>query len=208
MKTLMNVARTKQWTLRVTLKGCCIVRACDDEQGSSSPVRHECNEQGRSARAQGSSPALCRVPRAMDEWAWAKGEPRQSRVGSKRAAPQRALPRTSARSLARSERKLACHERCAQHCSRAQRAMSPAQRAMSRAQRCRARTASDSSRAMSAGARSEHQCVRRLAMGMQQLCDERMGCAHMASNGCVRTAHGRATRRVFALRLDRFECLI
>ena len=208
------------------------MRACDDEQGSSSPVRHECNEQGRSARAQGSSPALCRVPRAMNEWAWAKGEPRQSRVGSKRAAPQRALPRTSARSLARSERKLACHERCAQHCSRAQRArtrahsqhcsraqraMSPAQRAMSRAQRamarapsercrapserCRARTASDSSRAMSAGARSEHQCVRRLAIGMQQLCDERMGCAHMASNGCVRAAHGRATRRVFALRL-------
>jgi len=180
-------------------------------------VRHECNEQGRSARAQGSSPALCRVPRAMDEWAWAKGEPRQSRVGSKRAAPQRALPRTRARSLARSERKLACHERCAQHCSRAQRAMSRAQRAMARApsercrapsERCRARTASDSSRAMSAGARSEHQCVRRLAMGMQQLCDERMGCAHMASDGCVRVAHGRAMRRVFALRLDRFECLI
>ena len=48
------------------------MRACDDEQGSSSPVRHECNEQGRSARAQGSSPALCRGPRAMDEWAWAK----------------------------------------------------------------------------------------------------------------------------------------
>ena len=108
------------------------MRACDDEQGSSSPVRHECNEQGRSARAQGSSPALCRVPRAMNVWAWARGEPRQSRVGSKRAAPQRALPRTSARSLARSERKLACHERCAQHHSRAQRAMSPAQRAMSR----------------------------------------------------------------------------
>ena len=115
------------------------MRACDDEQGSSSPVRHECNEQGRSARAQGSSPALCRVPRAMNEWAWAKGEPRQSRVGSKRAAPQRALPRTRARSLARSERKLACHERCAQHYSRAQRAMSPAQRAMSRAQRAMAR---------------------------------------------------------------------
>ena len=153
-----------------------------------------------------------------------EGKAWQSRVGSKRAAPQRALPRARARSLARSERKLACHERCAQHCSRAQRAMSPAQRAMSRAQRamarapsercrapserCRARTASDSSRAMSDGARSEHQCVRRLAMGMQQLCDERMGCAHMASNGCVRTVHGRATRRVFALRLDRFECLI
>ena len=57
-------------------------------------------------------------------------------------------------------------------------------------------------------ARSKHHSVRWLAMGMQQLCDERMGCAHMASNGCVRAAHGRATRRVFALRLDRFECLI
>ena len=112
--SFIKLARTKQWTLRVTLKGCCIMRACDDEQGSSSPVRHEYNEQGRSARAQGSNPALCRVPRAMNEWAWAKGEPRQSRVGSKRAAPQHALPRTSARSLARSERKLACHERCAQ----------------------------------------------------------------------------------------------
>ena len=107
--SFIKLARTKQWTLRVTLKGCCIMRACDDEQESSSPVRHECNEQGRSARAQGSSPALCRVPRAMNEWTWARGEPRQSRVGSKRAAPQRALPRTSARSLARSERKLACH---------------------------------------------------------------------------------------------------
>ena len=131
------------------------MRACDDEQGSSSPVRHECNEQGRSARAQGSSPALCRVPRAMDEWAWAKGEPRQSRVGSKRAAPQRALPRTRARSLARSERKLACHERCAQHYSRAQRAMSPAQRAMSRpSERWLARTASEPARPASDLARA------------------------------------------------------
>ena len=91
-----------------------------------------------------------------------------------------------------------------------QRAMARAhsERASAPSERSRARTASDSSRAMSAGARSEHQCVRRLAIGKQQLCDERMGCAHMASNGCVRTAHGRATRRVFALRLDRFECLI
>ena len=87
--------------------------------------------------------------------------------------------------------------------SHAQRAMSRAQRAMSRA-----RTASDSSRAMSAGARSEHQCVRRLAIGKQQLCDERMGCAHMASDGCVRVAHGRALRGIVALRLDRFEILI
>ena len=82
--SFIKLARTKQWTLRVTLKGCCIVRACDDEQGSSSPVRHECNEQGRSARAQGSSPALCRVPRAMNKWAWAKGETASTKSRNKR----------------------------------------------------------------------------------------------------------------------------
>ena len=32
-----------------------------------------------------------------------------------------------------------------------------------------------------------------------------MGCAHMASDGCVRVAHGRALRGIVALRLDRFE---
>ena len=69
-----------------------------------------------------------------------EGKARQSRVGSKRAAPQRTLPRASARSLARSERKLACHERCAQRRSRA-------------ASNC-SRTASDGSRASSAGARA------------------------------------------------------
>ena len=37
---------------------------------------------------------------------------------------------------------------------------------------------------------------------------QRMGCAHMASDGCVRVAHGRVMREVFALRLDRFEILI
>ena len=50
--------------------------------------------------------------------------------------------------------------------------------------------------------------MRRLAIGKQQLCDERMGCAHMASDGCVRVAHGRALRGIVALRLDRFEILI
>ena len=51
MKTLINVARTKQWKLRVTLKGCCIVRARDDKQGSSSPVRYKCSEQHSAWRA-------------------------------------------------------------------------------------------------------------------------------------------------------------
>ena len=100
------------------------MRACDDEQGSSSPMRYECNEQGHGARAQGSSPALCRGLCAMGEWARARARHEQSRVGSKRAAPQRALPRASVRSLARSERKLACHECCAKH------------RSLARSERC------------------------------------------------------------------------
>ena len=84
------------------------------------------------------------------------------------------------------------------------------QRAMARAHSERASAPSERSRAraLRAIARVRWGAVRRLAIGQQQLCDERMGCAHMASNGCVRTVHGRATRRVFALRLDRFECLI
>ena len=190
------------------------MRACDDEQGSSSPVRHECNEQGHGARAQGSSPALCRGPRAMDEWAWAKGKPWQSRVGSKRAAPQRALPRARARSLARSERKLACHERCAQRWSRAiaraQRAMARVHRAQERAQQALASAHSERWLACVERWRacSEHHLCDGLRWKMQQLCDERMGCAHMASDGCVRVAHGRALCGVVALRLDRFEILI
>ena len=84
------------------------------------------------------------------------------------------------------------------------------QRAMARAHSERASAPSERSRAraLRAIARVRWGAVRRLAIGQQQLCDERMGCAHMASNGCVRTAHGRAMRRVFALRLIRFEILI
>ena len=190
------------------------MRACDDEQGSSSPVRHECNEQGHGARAQGSSPALCRGPRAMDEWAWAKArhgsrvwaaselrhnahclaqERAASRAASASSRATSAAPSVDrAQLLAHSERWLACIKRWS-----------------ARSKRWRARTASDGSRASSAGARAASTtCAMACDGKMQQLCDERMGCAHMASNGCVRTVHGRATRRVFALRLDRFECLI
>ena len=137
-----------------------------------------------------------------------RAQPRAQRAQAR--VPRALRPALLARTASDGSRAQRAMSRAQRAMSRAQRAMSRAQRAMARApsERCRARTASDSSRAMSAGARSEHQCVRRLAMGMQQLCDERMGCAHMASNGCVRAAHGRATRRVFALRLDRFECLI
>ena len=174
-------------------------------------MRYECSEQGHGARAQGSSPALCRGPRAMDEWAWAKAR-HGSRVWA--ASELRHNAHCLARSLARSERKLACHERCAQRCSRAsaraQRAMARVHQALECAQQALASAHSERWLACVERwrAHSEHHSVRWLAMEMQQLCDERMGCAHMASDGCVRAAHGRAMRRVFALRLDRFECLI
>ena len=99
MQSLIKLARTKQWTLRVTLKGCCIVRACDDEQGSSSPTRYECSEQGDGARAQGSSPALCRALCAMGDGRsngtlWARERARAGR-------PAIAALRTTTRGLER-----------------------------------------------------------------------------------------------------------
>ena len=80
-------------------------------------MRYKSNEQGHGARAQGSSPALCRGPRAMDEWAWAK-----ARHGSRVWAASEL--RHNAHCLARSERKLACHECYAQH------------RSLARSERC------------------------------------------------------------------------
>ena len=97
MKTPINVARTKQWKLRVTLKGCCIVRARDDEQRSSSPVRYECSEQ-RAWHAQGCAPK----GRVLREWAMGQRASKCSEQGKHAwaamdAAPQRALPRPAAR---------------------------------------------------------------------------------------------------------------
>ena len=130
---------------------------------------------------------------------WAASELRHNArsLAQERAASRAASASSRATSAAPSVAR-AHSERC----------RAPSERCRAPSERCRARTASDSPRAMSAGARSEYQCVRRLAIGKQQLCDERMGCAHMASDGCVRVAHGRAMRVVFALRLDRFEILI
>ena len=74
MKTPINVARTKQWKLRVTLKGCCIVRARDDEQGSSSPVRYDATSKGHGTRAQGST-----LPCVDAVRMWASGQGRRAR---------------------------------------------------------------------------------------------------------------------------------
>ena len=94
---------------------------------------------------------------------------------------------------------------------RAQRALALVQRALARVQRALASERSERWLACIERwrARSEHQLAWCLAKDSSNSdATQRMGCAHMASDGCVRVAHGRAMRRVFALRLDRFECLI
>ena len=87
MKTPINVARTKQWKLRVTLKGCCIVWARDGEQGSSSPVRYECSEQ-RAMRHARLYAWACVQGDGQGLWAHSNSE---MRVGSS-AAPRRTKP--------------------------------------------------------------------------------------------------------------------
>ena len=156
------------------------MRARDDEQGSSSPVRHECNEQGHGARVQGSSPALCRGPRAMDEWAWAKAR-HGSRVWAASELRHNAHCLAQARAASRAASASSRATSAAPSVDRAQRAIARAQRAMARAQRAMARVHRALERAQQAlasahserwlacverwRARSEHHSVRWLAMG-------------------------------------------
>ncbi|KNA14011.1 hypothetical protein SOVF_111370 [Spinacia oleracea] len=89
---VVNVLLRAAW-LQLVLEFNVQVRACDDEQGSSSPMRYNEASKGHGARAQGSTLPLCRGSCAQ----WAKGQGRwhgakpgeQPRVGSKHAAPQR-----------------------------------------------------------------------------------------------------------------------
>ena len=97
-------------------------------------MRYECNEQGHGARAQGSSPALCRGPRAMDEWVWAKAR-HDSRVWAASELRHNAHCLAQARAASRAASASSRATSAAPSVDRAQRAIARAQRAMARVHR-------------------------------------------------------------------------